>query len=366
MTTGESTSWFDRLRTFLIVTVVAALVWVFAEGESLRSGERQEVRIRFVAPPDILVAPAEGESTIIRRIRIDGSAHSVGEAVRAIGQEIVLERGRDLPATPGEHTIDLREALQRHPMLAERGVTVRDVEPDTLRIRIVELETVEARVIFPGVNPRDAIQLEARPATVQVTLPKSAARNLTARLEIAADLIVDRSQDLGPDGTAELRDVALIAPEALAGLDGFRITPSSITVQVTRGELRGTRTLPAVAVHFRIPAVSFGKYEVEIDPSDETLDNVVIRGPADLLAQIGPGNPYQPLAVVELSPSELDAAIDQAIRAGTVWATIERPPTLIRVPAGVGDDWDADDRLITLRVRRRVGAADVPPPPGGE
>ncbi|MBX3365009.1 MAG: hypothetical protein KF866_09610 [Phycisphaeraceae bacterium] len=365
--TSRNAPWLDRARTFILVTVVAALVWVFAEGESLRSGERQDVRLRFSSNQEMFVRPIDmSGNAVIRRIRIDGATNAVGEVLRAIGQEIVLERGRDFPGTPGEYTIELREALKRHPALSDRGVTIREVEPELVRVRVTELQTVQARVIFPGISSRDHVQAEARPSTVSVTLPRSVAQELPQRLEIPVDLTPERLSELGTDGAAELRDIPLDPPESLKSLDGFRINPSSIAVYVTRVELRGRKTLPVVAVHLRIPAVSYGKYEIEVDPSDETLDNVVISGPVDLLAQVGPGGQYQPLAVVELSPSELDGAIDQALRSGSVWATIERLPALIRLPPGLGDDWDADDRLITIRVRRRVGSGELTTPPGGE
>ena len=70
--TGMLIRFWHELRTWLIVAVITVLIWLYAEGNTLHSGQR-DVEIAFVASPKLFVVPPAnlGPVTVTYRCRLD-------------------------------------------------------------------------------------------------------------------------------------------------------------------------------------------------------------------------------------------------------------------------------------------------------
>src|SRR5690606_5864016 len=143
---GAGVKWRPDLRSAGLVTLVTLLVWVWAEGESLRR-EALTVPITIAERPDLVV---EIESTFAGSVllEMEGSNLAVSEARafrRASGLELKPGEGA-MPAEAGTHTLTMRTVLREHPELRARAVAIAGVEPSRLTITLVKLVTREMPV----------------------------------------------------------------------------------------------------------------------------------------------------------------------------------------------------------------------------
>lgn len=125
--------------TILLTTLLALLVWVWAEGESL-SEER-------VTTPLVVGGTAQLNAEVIDpnwrgsvMVRMHGSTASLAAARKELLRsplELPLGLG-GMPATAGDHTLDLLSVIRAQPSMDRLGVSVVEVEPSRLRVRIRE------------------------------------------------------------------------------------------------------------------------------------------------------------------------------------------------------------------------------------
>jgi hypothetical protein len=128
----------EKIGTFALVTFLTVLVWIWAEHESL-SEERITAQVELIASPVIHPPQVQDQTwkgAVLVRLR--GSNASLAEARRVLlGSALKLEPGvGGMPATAGEHTLDLRRCLRECPDLSSIGVALVETEPSTLRVRL--------------------------------------------------------------------------------------------------------------------------------------------------------------------------------------------------------------------------------------
>ncbi|MCC6284920.1 MAG: hypothetical protein IT439_06395 [Phycisphaerales bacterium] len=345
----------SRVWTIVLVTLVTLLVWAFAEGESLRSDTRQNVRLRVTATPDLTVSLTGSEWTgVIRTLRVQGPSTSIAKVLDRVSGGIEIVPGRDVSGDPGESTINLREVLSRHPDFAGTGVRVQEVEPATLALAVDRMVSLEARVVVPLPPGDSAFSAQANPATVRVSVPQrllasESFKGFAAAPEVRVRVPADALDDITPSAPLVLSAAELAMPQEVA--PGVRIDPRSVRVTITRRVRESSKVLTTVPVHIRLPAVIASTYEIQVEPDSETVDEVTLTGPSDLVDQTGLGGSfqYQVVAEVELLPSEIEAAL----AGGTDSAVLTRQVELRRfLPPGIS--WDAPSRFVRLRVSRRA------------
>ncbi len=105
--------WRGQLPTYLIVTVVAVLIWLWAAGETRETDERT-FRVQFTTqmPIEHIVSPNE----MTLDVEIEGS-RSAGRSAPAMGSPIELR----LDAGLGDHAADLARLLNDTPTCATHG-----------------------------------------------------------------------------------------------------------------------------------------------------------------------------------------------------------------------------------------------------
>ncbi len=137
--------WRSQLPTYLIVTVVAVLIWLWAAGETRETGERTFL-VQFTTqfPADHIVTPKE--TTI--SVEIEGSRSALRSAP-AMGSPIVLT----LDAGLGDHAVDLVRLLNNHPDLRDARVSVISTDPPSQDVTIHKLVSATVRVEDPDLGP---------------------------------------------------------------------------------------------------------------------------------------------------------------------------------------------------------------------
>lgn len=294
-------------RTMLGVTLVTVLVWIFAEGESLKT-ERFGARAGFLASDpevsDVIIEASAGWSGAIT-VELEGSNTALGGLDALFERRIELTPGAFgglVPSEPGEHVIDLAQVISRMPGIAEQGVRVLSVQPERVSARVIRMTDVELPVVTRLPSGSQG-QASATPEIISARMPEGLARRLGA--DAIAIARVDRSaiDGLAPGRAVTLSDVVLELPLALVGEP--YVEPSRRQVNVTvRVEAQTDRvTLRSVPVWIRRPAFNADRLILSLPAEDQTIASVEVSGPSPLISQIRDGA-LRVFATVEV-PAEL-------------------------------------------------------------
>lgn len=349
----------QKLRTFGIVLIVTLLAWAFAEGESL-SSTSSRVRIELTNDvPDLLLSldPTEAwdQSCELRlegpTARLDAlrstlrSLGAIGLSTREIGSEGGL--------------IDLGDAISRHPVFAGAGVTITNAEPARVQILADRLVERSARVtVDPGGVPIRGLA-QPDPPTMQLQIPQRLAEQVASEIELTARLSAEAVRGVTPGQAQTIFNIPVELPASLsASADKVRGV-QRVSVTLTIAARTETRTLASVPVDLRIPAVIAERYRTRVAEQEQVLSGVQVRGPAEILDQIGAGRSFPPRIEVFVTPEELSSRVP----AGGEEVELLLAGRLIGVPTAV----ELAEALppIHLYVRRReVGVPEGGPPEG--
>ncbi|MBL9001983.1 MAG: hypothetical protein JNK25_12695 [Phycisphaerae bacterium] len=333
-----------RTRNFLGVSLIAALIWVFAEAESLRPAEAQP-ECYFAPQPgsdrtiDIIEAGENGANRVRARVDLVGSTLAIDAAERIFRKPLTFSPGMDgVPKEPGEHTINLLEAIRQHPELRNRGVTIKRVEPSSVKVFIDQLISMSVQV---SVNvPTDLTEgvSEVKPAVVTLTLPRSEAALLTPQSTAIARVEPASLASLTPGRRQSLAGVAVQLPAEIADSNHARLDPVRVEVLLTpRSQSRSIR-IASVPIHLRVAPGEFGKWDIDIPEQDRFLTDVTITGPGPAIKQIE--DRVTPLiATLPLSFEELETGISS------------KEAVFADLPAGARAE--VANRTVRLRITRR-------------
>ncbi len=293
--------WRSQLPTYLIVTVVAVLIWLWAAGETRETGERTfHVQFTTQFPADHIVTPKEMTITA----EIEGSRSALRSAP-AMGSPIVLT----LDAGLGDHAVDLIRLLNDHPDLRDARVSVISTDPPSQDVTIHKLVSATVRVEVPDLGRLQtdgAILID--PSQVTVRLPRRLLGRLGAGVSVKA--LVDPAQlgRLNPGEPARLT-ARVELPESLATQASVRVTPTVVTVSFTvRSNIKEV-TLPTIPVHIMGPWKDHEEYIVEVAEADRFLENVTITADAALIDRIAAGD-VKVFALVHISSTEKEQGIE--------------------------------------------------------
>lgn len=303
-----------RIREFGLVALVTLLIWLFAEAESVRT-EVRTVSIEVRAAPNsgkvVALTPGQNWSGTVQ-VKFEGSNSAI-EGIRTLLQTpIVLVPGDGLPMEAGENPVDLRQALGRRQNIRGEGVTVSEVTPAFVQVQVDDLVRVEVAV---RVEADEAVVLESPPeplrSTVTLLLPALVRDALGESPEAIARLDA-RDVDGLPEGVRQEKVLRLDPPEAVRGVVGVRLDPPQVTVGLTLRSRTETYEIPSVPVHIRLPAVEVNNWIVTIPADRQSLLDVSVSGPSELIERIrelGHTDPIPIVAVVILTPDDLEHGI---------------------------------------------------------
>ena len=339
----------QKLETFFIVTVVAALVWLYAEGASTQERTREPVSVRFLAPTSspraFAVSPDQAVSASISFKGSSGQVQSFLDLARA-PIELTVE-----PPEEGQsaRTLVLADALARNDAFAKLGLGSVVVEPATLEVAMRPLVTVSLPVrVETGDLPLDpATTPVATPNTVEVTAPADV-------LDVLGDAVVVARLDRGALTAASknpaaggrekvARNIKLEFPGAIDRRSPWtRISNEVVRVNYTLADPDATVMVERVSLYVNLPVGIQQAYRVTPNDGQKFLFDVELRGPQGLIDRIAAGDPEYPVT------AEIRFSDVSAIESITSAQPVVVPPAGVTV---VGSP-----PLIGLRVERRVAA----------
>ena len=320
----------NQLPNIGLVTLIAGLVWLYAEGQDV-SDLTREVRLQL---PDRV-----GESTVVdfaqpQRLRsvqvtMKGATAPLSQLTAQLGAGAL-----QLPLTPtelpesGEYTIDLAEYLPRaslrtsdpaSPTISDLGISVVSTDPAQVTLIVDQLVSRQVRVIF---SPRGATVRPgwtAEPSRVEVTLLASqieAMGGSTDALFVEAVPRVDLA-DL-PAGEEHTLQMDLQLSEAFLSGDRAQrhVKLAQQTVDVTFTIARQQDRLKLndpVPVWLTASPSELERYDVTLDETSRVLSDVEVEGPRDLIDRLRrTDNDLRVVARFELTNEELDRGVTGA------------------------------------------------------
>ncbi len=354
-----------NFQNHALVTLIAILIWVLAEAESIRVVERQ-VDVRIKSHPDasrvFQVDPAQEFNGTVT-LRLEGSTASIDAIANDLRRPIDLTQDLlNLPAGAAKSRVDLRAALRAHPLFKERGVTPTEATPQYVTLDVDDLATCEVRVT---VSPPEGALLqgvpEPTPAAVTLQLPSRLAAMLPGDAAVTADLDPAAVSQLPPGRAQTLNAVRLELPREIRSdpMATFaRPDPPTVSVNLTIQSGTERFRLPPVPVTLRIAPIDYAQWDVQIDAEDQTVNDASVTGPRDLIAQIE-ARKVQVFAVVPLDWQQLEAAAQsgQPVSRDAVFMLSAESPAPVQ--------FDAPDRSVRLTVRRRPAGPGPAGAPGG-
>lgn len=221
-------SLISAIQTFLLVSAITLLVWLWAEAESLTSSQATP-RVELSAAVDLDARVVEAGWMGAARVKLRGSRSAVNAAERLLAAPLVLATGiGGVPATPGSHALDLRDCLRQHPEVRKLGIAIDEVEPTILRIVIDEMATrvLPARLALGWLEADGPVKIE--PPTIAVRLPKALAASMDPSSFVPVALDADARMRLREDEAVSV-PARVLLPEALAGTPGVSMQPASVT-----------------------------------------------------------------------------------------------------------------------------------------
>lgn len=311
MSPSRREKFWPALRHGTTITIVAALIWLFAEAQSV-SERAIDVRITISAPSGggLIVVANDPTWTGRASVRLQGARAAIDTAVRQLADGVTLLVGAPgVSSAIGRQVVDLRSAIISNPPLDRADVTIALVEPRTLELRVdelVRLEGVAVRAEIPGVQTVGDIVIE--PVEATIVLP-SAARDALGAGATALSLTARPTQaslQTISEGRPKRLEARLSLPAELANVIGARIEPQTVMLSFTVRSTTESLTLPSVPVWPMAPPIEIARWDIAVEPM--LLRDVELTGSSDELERIRSGE-LRILATVQLSSDDLEQRI---------------------------------------------------------
>ena len=180
---------WNRIKNFVLVTLVTCIIWVFAESESLRPIQVPSVEITILPelgqPYTVEIAqdsPGIHGNVVRADLSLEGPTAALDIVQRRLRQPIVVNPGmKGFSSEPGRRPLDLQAVLRDHPELhlAGRGVSIKSISPESVDVTIEQLVTksVKIDVDLPTGTELDGTA-ELKVSTASVVLPQSQASKI--------------------------------------------------------------------------------------------------------------------------------------------------------------------------------------------
>ena len=303
----------SRLTSALLAALIAVLVWVFAEGESI-SSRSVIATVNFASEPvgDLLVRPDDPGFHGTASVTLEGATRTIDAAAMIVGNKFRLAPGvAGVPTTPGEaRYVDLREVLANLPELRDIGSTVASVEPRRVNVHVIRLVSRELPVRLDLGAAGGGVVLDSEPvctpATITIRVPEGMAGRIPEGATVSATIADADLRQLRADVPQSVPAI-VHAPEGLAGVQNVVLSAEQVTVTLRLKRTVDTIKVPTVPVWFSMPpSEDSGKWIVELQ--DKFITDVTLSGPSDQLQRIRSGE-WPVKAMIELSSDDLAKGI---------------------------------------------------------
>ncbi|MEM6552353.1 MAG: hypothetical protein AAF750_09535 [Planctomycetota bacterium] len=320
---------FEAVQTFIVVSIISVLVWVYAENENVKVYPKESVLVRFVPPPreNLSIAPAERQVLITIRGNT-AQAQQFRELVKSQPIELTVSPNPTASDDPADarHTVLLAQRLAETE-LARLGVNLLEIDPPSLELDIHRLVDVRVpiRIVAADLQTAPDQPPVAEPSEVRLTVPAYLA---DAASTLAASARLDKTPvDTTASGVSQRAVVTVEVPPTLRS-PLTTLHDKSVEVTFTIEKLTDTLTIPQRSVRIAYAPDLLTDRSPQLAPEDRTVTNITLAGPKDAIDALGsPEAVNQITAVALLTSDHLNAAAPPDYQV-EVPVTIFTPPTV--------------------------------------
>jgi len=274
---------WDKIREYGFVTIIALLVWLYAEGENVTNAER-DIEVEFVpASNNLVVDDTESEDERVS-VLFRGNSGQLNDL-----KELLHEGAIQIEMNAGEEArqqVTLRDRLADHPKIVEVGVSVLETRPETLNVTVERLVKLDIPVTVVATGETQLRDVTVTPEKVSVRLPASTAEALGESPRAEARVTEALIEGLPVNQQHSLAGVAIVLPD-LTTTSNVTLTPAAADVTCTIKKLAKDLLLPAVSVRIVAPVAELARYDVQpASEEDQLVRDIKISGPNDLIDQI--------------------------------------------------------------------------------
>lgn len=369
---------WDKLGTALFVTLIATMVWLYAEGRTVSEVTRR-VTVRFVAPQgqELMIAQVgssgnNGASseriqrfeTLEVEVTLDGAQAALSRLDDALNQAVPLQVSAREDAT--DQIVNLSQLLGRD-LLTPMGISINAATPEQVRLHIEPIDTVTdvpVRITDQDGGPLAELILEslegppsATPETVSVRLPRSLA-DAVAESAVIARLI---AKDIESSARGQRQQTVPLSlpPEIDAAMAPWvTIQPDvadvSFTVSETRRRWESENPIP---IWITAPPSVHDQYRIRLAEDTAATVSFAITGPASAIDEL---TAFPPIAFVEITSAKAANAL--AALADGQEAALQAPLRFV-LPHGLRQEKVETDLQgpVTLVIQPRTAAEPVAP-----
>jgi len=276
----------DRQRFFelALVTLISAVIWLFAEADSLGDGT-EDIRVRFVAEAEDLVVETADGSGVTLTVDFRAPRGSIADVRESLAEVNRLQPGSPgIPSTPGQHIIDMLEVIEQHRALKDTGAQIDSVRPQQITITILSLETREVPIDIEleGVAVEGAVS--ATPPSARLKLPSHLWDDITLESAVIARPTSSQIEELPVSGPARLEVQLAMAPE-LRQIRYTSLETSSTRLEFSIRDRNAQHTFGVVPVMVTLPPIETRDWNIVVDPQDQIL-SVTASGPSELIERL--------------------------------------------------------------------------------
>jgi hypothetical protein len=303
-----------RIQDYVLVALVTVLIWLYAEGRQVELFPKDgttpvKVSVRVPGQNLVVISPSTPQ---VFEMQFKGPAAEIDRLINAV--QGVLTIKPDF-AEPGPQSVVLHQWVSSADELSDLHVSAIRIEPGTIPVELARLVTHRVKVAFDagGVPLTSVPTLRAGDqelTEVTLRLPDTVEQLLgddpeQFRLPV-------RVEDLGslPPGVEHTVTGRVVVPEELKRDGNVTVTPPRVQVTLAIQRQVDKHTLPSVPVWVSGPPSEFNRVDVVLAEGSETIRNVTIHGPVDVIKQIRDGK-INVTAALKLTAEELVKGRDQ-------------------------------------------------------
>jgi len=326
---GPPVTWWTRLETYLLVTVITGLIWLYAEGENVKQYEDQPMKVQFVAAPGerLLIEPADPVPISVTF----SAATSRYQRVTAMAQQPVRVELSHRPDDPTQ-VLSTRELLIQNTALPDLGVSIIRVRPESITASVERIVTVELPVTIVTRDVELAEPPAVEPRRIAVDMPQSLSK-ATEVIDLRVDLADVNLAAIEP-GTARTFNLPIRTPPTLREAPGVSLGQSTVRVTLTIRKQADTITVPTVPILMLAPPSSLRNVSIALTDQQKVLRDVQLTGPSDQIERIRTGE-YPVWAWYRLTAEDIGQRITSA-------------PLQLRLPQGVAVESDLPPANFTI------------------
>jgi len=291
----------------LVVVFITVLIWVWADLALDEAFPLSGINITAKSTnPALRVSFDDKPSALIDKIVLKGPASKIADVKRKLKDnslvfEFFLDPGQnETIASPGEHILNVLTFLKQSDQIKQLGLTVESCEPQSLPIKIVELEKKPLTIKCID-ETQNAIKVAViEPKQIDAFVPKDwSGEKLVANVQLTR-----REIDQAKLSAVEKNPFIELAPGQIREL------PKTVKITMPPEEdLLADYTITTARLRFSISPNIQGKYKVVVDNLDEVIRTITIRATADA-KRAYEKMPYQ----VTLEIDDEDAAATEPLR----------------------------------------------------